>query len=140
MMIDFKNRNPVVVRQAIIDAGHTLTADEEGNWVCSDFTACQAIIDALPEPMPDLLPVQWGYMLARNGFDAVIDLLLENLKTEDTEKYAMYKAFLNFARFYEFDKTLVMFNEIRQKFTDFNPELDFTTDQLKQMWLAASQV
>lgn len=90
--------------------------------------------------MPNLWPVQWDFLLTINEFDEVIDLLLDNLKTENAGKHAMYKAFLKSARFYEFSRVLVMFNEIREKFTAIDPRLNFTDEQLKQMWLAATQV
>lgn len=98
----------------------------------------QAIIGDLAEQMPDLLSVQFHFMLNKYGFDGAIAQLLPALKTEDLDKYAMYKAYLEQARFYEFEKTLVMFNDIKSKFVAVDESLDFTLEQLKSMWLEAS--
>lgn len=100
----------------------------------------QQEIDRLANQMPDLLPVQFHFMLNKYGFDNVIAQLLPALKTEDLDKYAMYKAYLEQARFYEFEKTLLMFNDIKSKFVAVNESLNFTLEQLKTMWLEASQV
>lgn len=100
----------------------------------------QTIIDEMAARMPDLLPVQFHFMLNKYGFDDAIASLLPALKTEDINKYAMYKAYLEQARFYEFEKTLMMFNDIRAKFVAVDESLDFTLEQLRAMWLEASQV
>ena len=138
-MLDFKNKQCDELNAQINNAGHYFYF-VDNDPVISDEAAIQAIIDAFEMPMPNLLPVQWDFLLTINGFDDVIDLLLNNLKSEDAVKHAMYKSFLKSARFYEFNRVLIMFNEIREKFTAIDPRLDFTTDQLKQMWLAASEV
>ena len=84
----------------------------------------QAIIDTLANQMPDLLPVQFHFMLNKYGFDDVIASLLPALKTEDLEKYAMY---IEQARYYGIkNKTSVMFEEIRDKFSEFNKDLNST--------------
>lgn len=138
-MIDFKNKSYDELNLAITQAGHYYYyLDNE--LVVSDAAAIQAIIDALPDPMPDLLPVQFNFLLAKYGFDDAIDSLLIALKNEDIDKYAMYKSYLNAARFYEFDKALIMFNEILDKFAAINPALALSESQLRAMWLEASQV
>ncbi len=100
----------------------------------------QAIIAAFEMPMPNLLPVQFNFLLAKYGFDDVIDSLLIALKNEDIDKYAMYKSYLNAARFYEFDKVLIMFNEILDKFAAIDPALALSDEQLRVVWLEASQI
>ena len=140
-MVDFKGRLPSDVYSAIEIAGHYLRYNIENcEYDCSDFNAVQAIIDALPDPMPDLLPVQFNFLLAKYGFDDAIDSLLIALKNEDIDKYTMYKSYLNAARFYEFDKALIMFNEILDKFAAIDPALALSESQLRAMWLEASQV
>lgn len=109
--------------------------------VPAQFSAkAQAIIDELANRMPDLLPAQFHFMLNKYGFDDAITQLLPALKTENIDKYAMYKAYLEQARFYEFSKTLEMFNDIKDKFAAIDESLDFTVEQLKAMWLEASKV
>lgn len=107
-------------------------------WFDNDAQAQAAL--ALFLPMPDLIPVQFHFLLAKYGFDDVINLILPSLKNTDINTYAMYKSYLNVARFYEFDKALTMFKEILDQFAAINPALAFTDDQLKMMWLEASQV
>ena len=100
----------------------------------------QVIIDDLASRMPDLLPVQFHFMLNKYGFDGAIAQLLPALKTEDINKYAMYKAYLEQVRYYEFQKSLVMFEEIRDKFSEFNEDLNFSTEQLRDMWIEVSKI
>jgi hypothetical protein len=79
-MINFKNKDPQAVRQAIIDAGHSLTWNEDiQDWTCSNVDACQAIIDALPMPMPDLNPRQFLLLLIKSNIDIAVDKLLAQL-------------------------------------------------------------
>ena len=140
-MLDFKDKPMQQVHESVLEAGEYLRFNPMLNgYECSSETAIQAIIDALPDPMPNLLPVQFNYLLAKYGFDDAIDSLLIALKNEDIDKYAMYKSYLNAARFYEFDKALIMFNEILDKFAAINPALALSESQLRAMWLEASQV
>ena len=139
-MINFKNRDLSLVQRAIADAGEILTSDGNGNLIISDATAIQAIIDALPEPMPDLLPSKFKYLLAKNNFVPVIDILLENVKSESVEKYARYYGFLKSATRYEYDLAYTMFDEIRDKFTAIDERFNFSDEQLRAMWMEASQV
>lgn len=140
-MIAFKNKNRDEINAALSAAGLTLTFDAlNGEINCNHSALAQAIIDALPEPMPNLDPVQFGYLLARYKFKDVIIQLLENIRVDDEEKYAIYDAYLSRSKYYEFTRALAMFNEIREKFTTIDSSLNFTDEQLKQMWLAASEV
>lgn len=104
------------------------------------YDQAQSLLDGLFNVLPDLIPVQFHFLLNKYGFNEAISLLLPALKVEDINKYAMYKAYLEQARFYEFEKTLVMFNDIKAKFITVDESLDFTLEQLKSMWLEASQV
>lgn len=90
------------------------------------------------DAMPTLLPAQFKFMLAKSGLDVAMNTLLEALQSVDIDKYAMYTAYLNGARFYEFDKTYAMYDEIKVKLIEINAGLDFSIDQLKIMWRAAA--
>lgn len=100
----------------------------------------QALIDKTYYGMKDLIPTQFYYLLANSGLDDAIDVLLPPLRTENLAKYSMYKAYLNGARFYEFSKAYHMYLDIKVKILAVNPLLDYTLEQLKTLWLEASQV
>ncbi|WP_151765759.1 hypothetical protein [Acinetobacter colistiniresistens] len=87
-----------------------------------------------------LLPVQFYFLLAKCGLDQVLNPLLEAVKSVDNEKYAMYKAYLNGARYYEFSKAIGLYTELKDKILALNPELDFSEEQLKVLWSEAGQV
>ena len=89
--------------------------------------------------LPNLLPAQWHWLLAISGLEAAIDALLEALKTTDPEKYAMYKGFLNGARFYEFPKALAMLDQAKPVIETAYPELDLSIPTLKALWRQAAQ-
>ncbi|RSN83374.1 hypothetical protein EA770_07205 [Acinetobacter baumannii] len=88
----------------------------------------------------NLLPVQFYFLLANCGLDKVLNPLLEAVENTDKSKYAMYKAYLNGARYYEFEKALGLYTELKDKIMAINPELDFTIEQLEAMWVSASQI
>ena len=102
--------------------------------------SAQALIDETYYGMKDLLPTQFYYLLAKSGLDDAFDTLLPPLKTENLSKYSMYKSYLNGARFYEFSKAYHMYLDIKDKILAVNPLLDYTLEQLKTLWLEASQV
>ena len=52
----------------------------------------------------------------------------------------MYKAYLTGARYYEFSKTYKMYLDILPKLVNISSSLSFTLEQLKALWLEASQV
>ena len=66
-------------------------------------------------------------------------MLLTSLQSEDLNKYAMYKAYLSGARYYEFSKAYLMYLDIKSKILTINSELDFNLSELKTLWLEASQ-
>ncbi len=78
--------------------------------------------------------------MANCGLDKVLNPLLDAVETTDKVKYAMYKAYLNGARYYEFEKALGLYTELKDKIMTINPELDFTIEQLEAMWVSASQI
>lgn len=92
------------------------------------------------DQIPHLLPVQFRYMLSKSGLEQSMLILLNALQTLDIERYAIYNAYLNSARYYEFNKTLNMYNDIKSKLIEINPNLNFTTEELKLMWINASKV
>ena len=102
--------------------------------------SAQALIDNTYYGMKDLIPTQFYYLLANSGLDDAIDVLLPPLRAENLPKYSMYKSYLNGARFYEFSKAYHMYLDIKVKILEVNPLLDFTLEQLKTLWLEASQV
>ncbi|EXB47299.1 hypothetical protein J522_1950 [Acinetobacter baumannii 146457] len=88
----------------------------------------------------NLLPVQFYFLLANCGLDKVLNPLLDAVETTDKVKYAMYKAYLNGARYYEFSKAVGLYTELKDKIIAINPELDFSVNQLEAMWVSASQI
>ena len=139
--LDLKGLNINAAQTALLQR-FILAKIENGDLKVADFQSgkAQQIIDDLANQIPDLLPVQFHHMLNKYGFDDAIAILLPTLKTEDLEKYAMYKAYLEQSRFYEFEKTLVMFNDIKAKVIAVDESLDFTLEQLKNMWKEASNI
>lgn len=100
----------------------------------------QSVIDRMYYGMVDLLPVQFYFLLAKSGLDTAIDTLLTSLKSEDLNKYAMYKAYLNGVRYYEFSKALAMYTDIKDKILLVDESLDFTIEQLKELWVEAKAI
>lgn len=87
--------------------------------------------------IPNLLPAQFYWLLAKAGLEQAIDTLLESLKQTDEDKYAMYKGFLAGARFYEFSKALHMLEQAKPVIELAYPELDLSVPTLKAIWLQA---
>ena len=106
----------------------------------SNADKAQAIIDRMYYKMPDLLPTQFYFLLAKSGLDNAINTLLTPSQSEDLNKYAMYKAYLTSARYYEFSKALAMYTDIKDKILLVDLTLDFTVEQLKEMWVEASKI
>lgn len=100
----------------------------------------QSVIDRMYYGMADLIPTQFYFLLAKSGLDVAINTLLTSLQTEDLNKYAMYKAYLSGARYYEFSKALAMYTDIKDKILLVDDTLDFTEQQLKDMWTEAKEV
>lgn len=106
----------------------------------SKIDEAQTLVDKMYFNMPDLLPVQFYFLLAKSGLDIAINTLLPPLQSEDLYKYAMYKAYLTGARYYEFSKALAMYTDIKDKILLVDESLDFTIEQLKEMWVEAKAV
>ena len=99
----------------------------------------QSVIDRMYFKMPDLLPTQFYFLLAKSGLDTAIDTLLTSLQSEDLDKYATYKAYLNGARYYEFSKAIAMLTQAAPVITQAYPDLDLSIPTLKALWLEAAQ-
>ena len=109
----------------------------------SGFNAGELTIDvancASNFGIPDLLSVQFYFLLAKSGLDTAIDTLLTSLQSEDLNKHATYKAYLNGARYYEFSKALAMLTQAEPIITQAYPDLDLSIPTLKTLWLEAAQ-
>ena len=99
----------------------------------------QSVIDRMYYGMVDLLPTQFYFLLAKSGLDTAIDALLTSLQSEDLDKYATYKAYLNGARFYEFDKAIAMLTQAEPIIAQAYPDLDLSIPTLKALWLEAAK-
>lgn len=99
----------------------------------------QSVINRMYYGMPDLLPTQFYFLLAKSGLDTAIDTLLTSLQSEDLDKYATYKAYLNGARYYEFDKAIAMLTQAEPIITQAYPDLDLSIPTLKALWLEAAK-
>ena len=115
---------------------------EEGKLLVSqqEIEVAQSIVDKVVYDMPSLIPVQFYFLLSKTSLDQAIEFLLPPLKEENLMKYSMYKSYLTGARYYEFSKTYAMYLDILPKLVGINPSLSFTLEQLKTLWLEASQV
>ena len=105
----------------------------------SKLDEAQTLVDKMYFKMPDLPPTQFYFLLAKSGLDTVIDTLLTSLQSEDLDKYATYKAYLNGARFYEFDKAIEMLTQAAPVITQAYPDLDLSIPILKSLWLEAAK-
>jgi hypothetical protein len=99
----------------------------------------QSVIGRMYYSMPNLLPTQFYFLLAKSGLDTAIDALLTSLQSEDLDKYATYKAYLNGARFYEFDKAIAMLTQAGPIIAQAYPGLDLSIPTLKSLWLQAAK-
>ena len=106
----------------------------------SKINEAQTLVDKMYFKMPDLLPTQFYFLLAKSGLDNAINTLLTPLQSEDLNKYAMYRAYLSGARYYEFSKALAMYTDIKDKILLVDESLDFTIEQLKELWVEAKAI
>ena len=105
----------------------------------SKIDEAQTLVDKMYFNMPDLLPTQFYFLLAKSGLDTAIDTLLTSLQSEDLDKYATYKAYLNGARYYEFSKAIAMLTQAAPVITQAYPDLDLSIPTLKSLWLEAAK-
>ena len=140
-MLNIYNLDTQVVANELLK-NRILAAVREGTLVImsGNTDQAQSVVDKLYYRMPDLLPVQFYFMLAKSGLDHAINTLLPPLQLEDLNKYAMYKAYLTGASYYEFSKALAMYTDIKDKILLVDDTLDFTEQQLKDMWNEAKTI
>lgn len=139
--VDLKNLDIYTVRAKLLT--HFIIAKIENNLlsvIAKQATQAQSVIDKLAAHMPNLLPVQFHYMLNKYGFDDAIAVLLPALRENDLDKYALYKAYLEQARFYEYDKTYAMFLELKNKFEEVDPSLGMEEERFKVLWREAMSI
>ncbi len=105
----------------------------------SKIDEAQTLVDKMYFNMPDLLPTQFYFLLAKSGLDTAIDTLLTSLQSEDLDKYATYKAYLTGARFYEFSKAIAMLTQAEPIIAQAYPDLDLSIPTLKALWLEAAK-
>ena len=105
----------------------------------SKIDEAQTLVNKMYFNMPDLLPTQFYFLLAKSGLDTAIDTLLTSLQSEDLNKYATYKAYLNGARYYEFSKAIAMLTQAEPIITQAYPDLDLSIPTLKSLWLEAAK-
>ena len=105
----------------------------------SKINEAQTLVDKMYFNMPDLLPTQFYFLLAKSGLDTAIDTLLTSLQSQDLNKYATYKAYLNGARYYEFSKAIAMLTQAEPIIAQAYPDLDLSIPTLKALWLEAAQ-
>lgn len=138
-MLDFSNK-PVDVLVTRLLAANIPTKKVGDKWtvIAKDKeVAAQAVIDAYEVPVPDLTPRQFRYLLAITGLDVDLPSTLTNLRLMDIELYAQCKSQLDGGTVYFWNKSWALFSEIKPLLLQTNPELDFTEDTLKSIWMSA---
>lgn len=88
---------------------------------------------------PNLLPTQFYWLLVKSGLEAATNTLLEQLQITDPDQYAIYKAFLQGARHYEFNKAIDMLNQAKPLIEQSYPDIDLSVATLRSLWLQASK-
>lgn len=133
MAINHTEKGPGLIL-AVERAGHWLIC-VDGVWQSSDDDAVQAIIDSYVEPVPDLTPAQFAFLLALTGLDDVWANLETTLKASDRAQYAMLYA-QKFQKRFVFDVTMAMVS----RFAAFvPPETDLSEPTIRAAWMQAHQ-
>ena len=104
------------------------------------FAEVQNFIDRYYYGCPNLLPVQFYYVLAQLNIDDAINVLLPQLKEADPEKYALYTSYLNGARYYEFAKAYAMLQTILPSLLMVSNVIVTEFEEIKRIWRSASQL
>ena len=138
-MIRFNNKDIFDIESALKNANLALTFDAEGGVIsCTDPVAAQAIIDALPEPMPDLTPRQFKYMLAASGIYPTMDAVSLVLQSMSLELYAQVVSQLDGGTVYFWQKSLDLCNQLKPLILQQNPNLNLDEANLRVLWTLAS--
>lgn len=133
-MLSFNNKNPNDIDAALVSAGITIFFNDGAISSTNDELA-QAIIDALPEPMPDLNPRQFLLLLIKANIDIAVDQLLPQLRTANFELYGQIKSQMDRASWFEWDKSLAMVNQLKIPLLQINPALNLSESYLRQLWI-----
>lgn len=121
--------------EAIEQSGYSIMR-LDGVWVSSDDAAVQAIIDAYVEPVPDLRPPQFAFLLALTGLDDVWEALEATLKSHDRAMYAQLYAQKWQSRFV-FDVTMGMIGSFAPLVAQIAPQIDLSEEAIKAAWMTA---
>ena len=124
--------------EAINASGHAV-ACFGGQWMASDAAAVQAIIDAWVEPVPDLTPPQFEYLLALTGLDDVWAALEDGVKKKDRALLAVLRAQRRQSRFV-FDVTMQFIAQFMADAVAATPGVDLSEATIKAAWVAAAAV
>lgn len=149
-MLSFKNKNHKDIDTALNAAGITIFVND-GAISSTDNALAQAIIDALPEPMPDLEPRQFKLMVASVGLvpliKAVLDLIA--LSTTDQAREMFKSAYSQYegGTVYFWDKSLFEWQRLSPMFEalytevygENAPPFTLNEDDLREAWILASQ-
>ena len=111
----------------------------DGAWVSSDDAAVQAIIDAWVDPVPDLTPPQFEYLLALTGLDDVWAALEDGVKKKDRALLAVLRAQRRQSRFV-FDVTMQFIAQFMADAVAATPGVDLSEATIKAAWVAAAAV
>lgn len=90
--------------------------------------------------LPNLAPVQFNWLITTAGLDQPIATLLATLQQSDVEKYAIFKAFLTSARYYEFNRVVEMMDQAKPVIMAVNPAIDLSLPTLKALWRQAQLI
>lgn len=92
------------------------------------------------EIIPSLSPVQFHYMLIKSSLETAMLALLEMIKEQNIDQYALYKSYLTVSRYYDFEPSYIVYYNIKDKLLLIDPTLDFTKEQLKVLWYEAANI
>lgn len=90
--------------------------------------------------LPNLLPTQFYWLLAKAGLETPVNTFLEGIKETNIEEYAIYRGFLRGARFYEFKKSHEMFTAVKPYLLETDPTLQLELEDMKALWKLAAKV
>ena len=100
----------------------------------SDDAAVQALLDTWIEPVPDLTPPQFEYLLALTGLDEVWTALEDSVKKKDCALLAELRGQRRKSRFV-FDVTLQFVSQFLADAVAATPGVDLSEETIKALWL-----
>lgn len=138
-MLDFKDNAVNIVINLLLNAGFHPIKISEG-WTLlnkGQVEEAQNIINNISKPVPTLSPRQFKYMLALTNLDVAMEKVLEQLRVMDIETYAKCKSQLEGASYFEQDKSLALYQQVKPLILAINPELNYTDEYMKEKWMEA---